>query len=63
MAEEIDLYQGQMELRKQAKIDEGRGNHGELTTDEREELRRLRREARLRQIEIACGLGHTEQCS
>ena len=31
---------------KQANIDEGRGEEGELTTDEKEELRRLRREVK-----------------
>lgn len=30
----------------QAEVDEGRGSEGALTTDEREELRRLRRENR-----------------
>lgn len=32
---------------KQAKIDEGSGSAGELTSDEREELRRLRRQVRV----------------
>jgi len=36
---------------KQADIDEGRGPEGELTTTEREELRRLRRENRHLQME------------
>jgi len=44
-----DLDIGECSLRqwvKQADIDEGRGPDGELTTTEREELRRLRRENR-----------------
>lgn len=36
---------------KQAKIDEGGGPEGALTTDEREELRRLRRENRTLEME------------
>jgi transposase len=36
---------------KQAEIDEGRGPEGALTTEEREELRRLRRENRTLQME------------
>jgi len=36
---------------KQAEIDEGRGAHGELTTSEREELQRLRRENKQLQME------------
>ena len=36
---------------KQAEIDEGRGTHGELTTAEREELQRLRRENKQLQME------------
>ncbi len=36
---------------KQAGIDAGRGRPGELTTEEREELRRLRREVRVLQQE------------
>jgi len=36
---------------KQADIDEGRGPEGALTTEEREELRRLRRENRRLQME------------
>ena len=36
---------------KQAEIDEGRGLEGALTTEEREELRRLRRENRTLQME------------
>ena len=35
----------------QADIDEGRGAHGELTTAEREELQRLRRENKQLQME------------
>ena len=36
---------------RQADADEGRGQPGDLTTDEREELRRLRREVRTLQQE------------
>ncbi len=36
---------------KRAHIDAGRGQPGELTTDEREELRRLRREVKVLQQE------------
>ena len=36
---------------RQADADEGRGQAGDLTTDEREELRRLRREVRVLQQE------------
>jgi transposase len=36
---------------RQADADEGRGQPGELTTDEREELRRLRREVNVLQQE------------
>ena len=36
---------------KQADIDEGRGAEGDLTTDEKEELRRLRRENRTLKME------------
>lgn len=49
-----DLDIGENSLRswvKQADIDEGRGPEGELTTTEREELRRLRRENRHLQME------------
>jgi len=49
-----DLDIGENSLRswvKQADIDDGRGPEGELTTTEREELRRLRRENRHLQME------------
>ena len=36
---------------KQADVDEGRGAEGALTSEEREELRRLRRENRTLQLE------------
>ncbi len=36
---------------RRAEADEGRGQPGELTTDEREELRRLRREVKTLQQE------------
>jgi transposase len=36
---------------RQADADEGRGQPGDLTTDEREELRRLRREVKVLQQE------------
>ena len=36
---------------RQADADEGRGQPGELTTDERDELRRLRREVKMLQQE------------
>jgi transposase-like protein len=35
----------------QAEVDDGRGQHGELTTAEREELQRLRREVKTLRLE------------
>jgi transposase-like protein len=52
IARELDL--GESVLRnwvRQAEIDGGRGRPGALTTDEREEFTRLRREVRTRRME------------
>ena len=47
-ARDLDLTESSLSSWiKQAKIDEGGGQSGELTTDEREELQRLRRENRI----------------
>ncbi len=47
-ARDLDLTESSLSnWIRQAKIDAGDGKAGELTTDEREELRRLRRENRI----------------
>ena len=47
-ARELDLTESSLtKWVKQAEIDGGTGKPGELTTDEREELNRLRREVRI----------------
>lgn len=52
VARDLDLDENTLRRwMKQAEIDEGRGPEGALTSDEREELRRLRRENRILQME------------
>lgn len=52
VARDLDLDQNSLRRwMKQAEIDEGRGPEGALTSEEREELRRLRRENRILQME------------
>jgi len=52
VARDLDLNEGTLRLWiKQAEIDAGRGPEGALTSDEREELRRLRRENRTLEME------------
>jgi transposase len=52
VARDLELTETSLRLWvKQAEIDEGRGPEGALTTEEREELRRLRRENRTLQME------------
>jgi transposase len=52
VARDLDLTESALRnWVKQAEIDEGRGGEGALTTEEREELRRLRRENRTLQME------------
>lgn len=52
VARELDLNESSLRnWMAQADIDEGRGSPGALTTDEREELARLRRENRQLQME------------
>ena len=47
-ARDLDLTESSLaKWVKQAEVDEGKGKSGELTTDEREELNRLRREVRI----------------
>jgi len=52
VARDLDLTETSLRAwMKQADIDEGRGPDGALTSDEREELRRLRRENRTLEME------------
>lgn len=52
VARDLDLTESSLRnWMQQAKIDEGHGPEGALTSDEREELRRLRRENRTLQME------------
>ena len=52
VARDLDLDENTLRRwMKQAEIDEGRGPEGALTSEEREELRRLRRENRVLQME------------
>ncbi|HNP16522.1 MAG TPA: transposase [Terrimesophilobacter sp.] len=52
VARDLDLDENTLRRwMKQAEIDEGRGPEGALTSEEREELRRLRRENRILQME------------
>ena len=52
VARDLDLSESALRLWvRQAKIDEGQGPEGALTTEEKEELRRLRREVRTLRME------------
>ena len=52
VARDLDLNRSTLERwLKQAEIDEGGGSEGPLTTEERDELRRLRRENRTLEME------------
>jgi transposase len=52
VARDLDLTESSLRnWVRQAEIDEGRGADGALTTEEREELRRLRRECRTLEME------------
>jgi len=52
VARDLDLTESSLRnWVKQAKIDEGQGPEGALSTEEREELRRLRRENRTLEME------------
>ncbi len=52
IARDLDLTENSLRnWVKQADIDEGKGPHGALTTEEKEEIRRLRRENRRLRME------------
>jgi len=52
VARDLDLTESSLRnWMKQADIDEGRGSEGDLTTEEREELTRLRRQIRTLEME------------
>jgi transposase len=52
VARELDLTESSLSIWvKQADVDEGKGPEGALTSEEREELRRLRRENRTLEME------------
>ena len=52
VARDLDLTESALRLWvRQAEIDDGRGKPGELTTEERQELQRLRRENKELRIE------------
>jgi len=52
VARDLDLTEGTLRSWvKQAEVDAGRGAEGALTSEEREELRRLRRENRTLEME------------
>lgn len=52
VARDLDLTETALRnWMKQAEIDEGKGSEGALTTEEKEELRRLRREVRTLRME------------
>ena len=52
VARDLDLTESSLRnWVRQADIDEGQGTEGALTTEEREELRRLRREVRTLEME------------
>ena len=52
VARDLDLTESALRSwLKQAEVDEGRGPEGALTSEEREELRRLRRENRILEME------------
>src|SRR6185295_19847502 len=52
IARDLDLTESALRLWvRQAEVDAGRGKPGELTTEEREELQRLRREVKTLRLE------------